>query len=168
MGIFTKSIKTMDDLFLHVVQDVYYAEKQTSKALPDLIEKATNRGLTAALKEHLAGADKQASRLEQVFDLLGEKPKGTSCPAIDGILKEARDIAGDVADRKILDAAILAATQAIDHYRTTRYGTLATWSREMGKLAVARMLSHTLADLKQADAALTRIGAKKVNLKAVG
>lgn len=168
MGIFIKSIKSMDDLLLHVVQDGYYAEQQIAKTLPSLVDKATNRALTAALKDHRAAAEKQASRLEQVFELLEESPKGTSCPAIDGILKEAKEIAGDVADKKVLDAAILAATQAADHYRIARYGTLAAWAGAMGKSAVARLLRTSLSDLEKADVALSAIAEKKVNQKAAG
>ena len=101
MGLFTKDIKTMDDLFLHVLQDVYYAEKQILKALPDMVEKATNRDLTAAFKNHLAETEKHVQRLEQAFDLIGASPKGTTCPAIDGIIKEANEIAGEVAEKKV-------------------------------------------------------------------
>ena len=120
MGLFSKDMKSMDDLFLHVIQDIYYAEKQIIKALPEMIGKATNRELTAAFKGHLAETEKQVSRLEQAFELLGQKPKGASCPAIDGIIKEAEEIAGEVADKAVLDAALLAAAQAVEHYEITR------------------------------------------------
>ena len=116
MGLFSKDIKTMDDLFLHVLQDIYYAEKQILKALPDMIEKATNRELSSAFKTHLGETEKQVSRLEQAFELLGQDPKGTSCPAIDGIIDEANGIAGEVDDKAVLDAALLAAAQAVEHY----------------------------------------------------
>ena len=106
MGLFSKDIKTMDDLFLHVLQDIYYAEKQILKALPDMIEKATNRELTAAFKTHHEETEKQVRRLEQAFQLLGKKPKGTKCPAIDGIIDEANEIAGEIDDKKVLDAAL--------------------------------------------------------------
>ena len=168
MGLFTKEIKTMDDLFLHVLQDVYYAEKQILKALPDMIEKATNRELTTAFKSHLGETEKQVSRLEQVFELIGEKPKGTSCPAIDGIIDEANDIAGEVDDKAVLDAALLAAAQAVEHYEITRYGTLIAWAEELGKGAVAKLLTTTLNEEKAADKKLTGIAEKKVNLKAAG
>src|SRR3954470_16090861 len=102
MGLFTKDIASMDDLFLHVLQDVYYAEKQIVSALPDMIEKATNRELTAALRDHFAETEKQVSRLEQIFQLLAQDPKGTKCPAINGLVAEANDIAGEVADKKVL------------------------------------------------------------------
>ena len=128
MGLFSKDIKTMDDLFLHVVQDMYYAEQQIAKSLPDMIEKATNRELTTGLKHHLGETEKQVARLEQVFNLLGKEPKGTDCPAIDGILEEAEGIAGEVDDKTVLDAAIIAAAQAVEHYEITRYGTLIAWA----------------------------------------
>jgi ferritin-like metal-binding protein YciE len=168
MGLFTKDIKTMDDLFLHVVQDIYYAENQILKALPDMIEKATNRELTAAFRNHLKETEKQVLRLEQAFDLLGQKPKGTTCPAIDGIIKEAKEVAGEIDDTKVLDAALIAAAQAVEHYEITRYGTLIAWAEELGKDAVAKLLATTLKEEKAADKKLNTLAEKKVNLKAVG
>jgi ferritin-like metal-binding protein YciE len=166
MGLFAKDINTMDDLFLHVVQDIYYAEQQIKKALPDMIGKATNRELTAALKNHLEETQKQVSRLEQVFDLLGQKAKAASCPAIDGIIKEANEIAGEVSDKQVLDAALIAAAQAVEHYEITRYGTLIAWAEELDKEAVAKLLTTTLNEEKAADKKLSSIAEKKVNLKA--
>jgi ferritin-like metal-binding protein YciE len=168
MGLFTKDIKTMDDLFLHVVQDIYYAENQILKALPDMIEKATNRELTAAFRNHLKETEKQVLRLEQAFDLLGQKPKGTTCPAIDGIIKEAKEVAGEIDDTKVLDAALIAAAQAVEHYEITRYGTLIAWAEELGKDAIAKLLATTLKEEKAADKKLNTLAEKKVNLKAVG
>ncbi|MDB5601314.1 MAG: hypothetical protein JWN71_3358 [Xanthobacteraceae bacterium] len=168
MGLFSKDIQTMDDLFLHVLQDIYYAEKQILKALPDMIEKATNRELTAAFKSHMAETEKHVSRLEQAFELLGQKPKGTTCPAIDGIIKEANEIAGEVGQKKVLDAALIAAAQAVEHYEITRYGTLVAWAEELGHEAVARLLTTTLNEEKAADKKLSGIAGSKVNLKAAG
>jgi ferritin-like metal-binding protein YciE len=168
MGLFTQDIKTMDDLFLHVLQDLYYTEQQIVKALPDMIEKATNRDLSAAFKTHLGETEKQVKRLEQAFETIGEKPKGTSCPAIDGIIKEANEIAGEVADKKVLDAALIAAAQAVEHYEITRYGTLIAWAEEIGKGSVVKLLTTTLNEEKAADKKLTGIAEKKVNLKAAG
>jgi ferritin-like metal-binding protein YciE len=166
VGLFTKDIKTMGDLFLHVLQDIYYAEKQILKALPDMVEKATNRDLTAAFEAHLAETGKHVQRLEQVFELIGEKPKGTTCPAIDGIIKEAKEIAGEVAEKKVLDAALIAAAQAVEHYEITRYGTLIAWAEESGNEPVARLLTATLNEEKAADKKLTTIAEQKVNQKA--
>src|SRR5678816_2531391 len=137
MGLFSKDIKSMDDLFLHVLQDIYYAENQIVKALPDMIEKATNRDLTAAFKGHLEETGKQIKRLDQAFELLGEKPKGTKCPAIDGIIDEANEVAGEIDNKKVLDAALIAAAQAVEHYEITRYGSMLAWSEELGHEAIA-------------------------------
>jgi ferritin-like metal-binding protein YciE len=168
MGLFSKDIKTMDDLFLHVLQDIYYAEQQILKALPEMIEKATNRELTTAFKHHLEETEKHVSRLEQAFELIGQTPKGTSCPAIDGIIDEANDVAGEVDDKNVLDAALVAAAQAVEHYEITRYGTLIAWAQELGHDAVGRLLHTTLNEEKAADKKLTSIAEKKVNLKAAG
>lgn len=168
MGLFTQDIKTMDDLFLHVLQDLYYTEQQIVKALPKMIEKATNRDLTAAFKAHLSETEKQVLRLEQVFEMIGEKPKGTSCPAIDGIIKEADEIASEVADKNVLDAALIAAAQAVEHYEITRYGTLIAWANDIGKAPVVKLLTTTINEEKATDKRLSSIAEKKVNLKAAG
>jgi ferritin-like metal-binding protein YciE len=168
MGLFSKDIKTMDELFIHVLRDIYYAEKQIIKALPDMIEKAQNRELTAAFKRHYDETTTHVQRLEQAFDLIGEKPKGTTCPAIDGIIKEAEEISGNVDDRNVLDAALIAAAQAVEHYEITRYGTLIAWSHELGHDAVGNLLRKTLTEEKATDKKLTDLAEKKVNTKATG
>jgi ferritin-like metal-binding protein YciE len=168
MGLFTKDIASMEDLYLHVLQDIYYAENQIKKALPDMIEKATNRELTALFKGHLEETEKQISRLDHAFELLGREPKGTTCPAIDGIIKEANEVAGECQNKKVLDAALLAAAQAVEHYEITRYGSLIAWSEELGKDAIAKLLGTTLNEEKAADKKLTTLAEKKVNLKAAG
>jgi ferritin-like metal-binding protein YciE len=166
MGLFSKDIKTMDGLFLHVVQDIYYAEKQILKALPDMIEKATNRDLSAAFRGHLAETEKHVQRLEQVFELLGESPTGAKCPAIDGIIEEANEIAAEVADKAVLDAALIIAAQAVEHYEIKRYGSLIALAHEIGNDAVAKLFATTLREEKAADKKLTGIAERKVNLKA--
>jgi ferritin-like metal-binding protein YciE len=158
----------MDDLYLHVLQDIYYAENQIKKSLPDMIEKATNRELTAAYKAHLEETEKQIGRLEQAFQLLGKEPKGTTCPAIDGIIKEANEVAGECHNKKVLDAALVAAAQAVEHYEITRYGTMIAWSEELGRDAIAKLLTTNLNEEKAADKQLSTIGEKMVNLKAAG
>ena len=168
MGLFTKDIKTMEDLLLHGLQDIYYAEQQIIKSLPKMIEKATNRDLVTGLKGHLEETNKQVERLQKAFEKLGKEPSGTSCPAIDGIIKEAKEIAGEIEDKKVLDAALCAAAQAVEHYEITRYGTLIAWAEELGKSPVAKLLTTTLNEEKAADKKLTGIAEKKVNLKAAG
>lgn len=167
MGLFSKDIKTMDDLFLHVVQDVYYAEQQILKSLPDMIELATNRDLSAGLRAHKDETEKQIGRLEEVFKALGKEPKGVNCPAIDGILKEAKELTGEVADKQVLDAAIIAAAQAVEHYEITRYGTLIAWANELGRDNVVRLLTTNLNEEKSADKKLTTVAESRgVNRKA--
>jgi ferritin-like metal-binding protein YciE len=166
MGIFSKSIKTMDDLFVHTLQDIYYAENQIVKALPTMIEKASDPQLKQAFQTHLAETQNQVKRVEEVFRMHGHEPKGATCPAIDGIIEEANDIIGDCNDKQVCDAAMLAAAQAVEHYEITRYGTLIAWAEELGKDAVAKLLTTTLNEEKAADKKLSGIAEKKVNLKA--
>jgi ferritin-like metal-binding protein YciE len=167
MGLFSKDIKTMDDLFLHTLQDIYYAEKQIVKNLPTMIDKATNRELVGGLKSHLEETKKQVERLEQVFEKLGQTPKAVDCPAMDGILKEADEIAGEVADKEVLDAALIGAAQAVEHYEITRYGTLIAWAESLGHDDIVRLLTTNLNEEKAADKKLTTIAERKgVNQKA--
>jgi ferritin-like metal-binding protein YciE len=166
MALFTKEIQSMGDLFLHVLQDVYYAEKQIIKSLPKMIDSTTNRELKSALKNHLQETENQVARLEQAFELIGERPKAASCPAIDGILKEANKLVGEIKGKKVVDAAILAAAQAVEHYEITRYGTLISWAGELGHDAAAKLLKATLREEKAADKTLTGIGENRVNTKA--
>jgi ferritin-like metal-binding protein YciE len=166
MGLFSKDIKTMDDLFLHTLQDIYYAENKIVKSLPDMIDKSTNRELSAGFKKHLEETKTHVSRLEQVFKMLNAEPKGTDCPAIDGIIKEANEIAGDVADKEVLDAALIAAAQAVEHYEITRYGTLSAWAQQLGRDDCATILHRTLEEEKATDKKLSKLAESKVNRKA--
>ena len=105
MGIFSKDIETMDDLFVHTLRDIYYAENRIVKALPKMIDRATDGGLKSALQKHLQETKNHVSRLEQVFEMHGAEPEGVDCPAIDGILEEADELVGEVANEQVLDAA---------------------------------------------------------------
>jgi ferritin-like metal-binding protein YciE len=166
MGFFTKDIKTMDDLFVHTLRDIYYAENQITKALPDMIEKATDAGLKQAFQSHLGETKTQIKRLEQVFKMHGVDAKGVDCPAIDGILEEADDIAGEVDDKQVLDAALIAAAQAVEHYEITRYGTLVAWAKQLGRNDCASVLQQNLGEEKAADKKLNGIAEGQVNRKA--
>jgi ferritin-like metal-binding protein YciE len=166
MGLFSKDIRTLDDLFVHTLRDVYYAEKQLLKALPTMIDKATNRGLKQGLQSHLKETEGHVTRLEKVFEMHGVKAKAVDCPAIDGIIEEAEEIAGDVADKDVLDAAIIAAGQAAEHYEIARYGTLVEWAKQLGRQDCASVLEKTLAEEKAADAKLTTLAEGGVNRKA--
>ena len=166
MGLFTKDIQTMDDLFVHTLRDIYYAENQIVKSLPDMIEKATDPQLKQGFQTHLAETQNQIKRLEQVFQMHGHSPKGVTCPAIDGIIEEANDVAGDVADKEVLDAALLASAQAVEHYEITRYGTLIAWARELGRSDCAAVLAETLAEERATDEKLTKLAESKANMRA--
>lgn len=168
MGLFTKDIKTMGDLFLHTLEDVYYAENQIVKSLPKMIDKVTNRQLASGLRAHLRETENQVKRLTQAFEKLGQKPKGVDCPAIDGILKEADEVAGDVADKRVLDAALIGSAQTVEHYEITRYGTLIAWAQELGHQNVVSLLNANLKEEKAADKKLTVLAESGVNRKASG
>jgi len=166
MGIFTSDIKTIDDLFAHTLQDIYYAEKMIVKSLPKMIEKASSSELRQGLTSHLEETKGHVTRLEQVFDIAGLKAKAVDCPAIDGIIKEADQTAGDIADKQVLDAAIVANAQAVEHYEMTRYGTLIAWARQLGHDDAASILERTLAEEKAADKKLTTLAEGGINRKA--
>jgi ferritin-like metal-binding protein YciE len=167
MGLFTKDIQSMDDLLLHGLKDIYYAEQQIVKSLPKLIDKATNRDLTKGLKDHLAETENQIARLDQVFQKLGQKPQGVKCPAIDGLISEAGEIAGEVSDKEVLDAAIVGATQSVEHYEIARYGTLIAWAESLGHDDIIRLLTTNLNEEKAADKKLSTVAVRKgVNRKA--
>ena len=168
MGMFTKDIKGMEELFLHTVQDIYYAENQIVKALPKMIDKATNRELVAGLRNHLKETENQVTRLEQVFEKLGQSPKGVDCPAIDGLIEEADDVAGEIEDKKVLDAAIIGSAQAVEHYEISRYGTLIAWAEELGHDNVLPLLNANLKEEKAADRKLNTLAKRGVNRRASG
>ena len=166
MGLFTKDIKSMDDLFLHTLKDIYYAENKIVKSLPEMIESAHDAQLKQGLQSHLGETKGHVQRLDQVFQLLGEKPKSVDCPAIDGIIEEAEEVTGEVEDKNVRDAAIIAAGQAVEHYEITRYGSLIAWAKQLGRADVARILEQTLNEEKAADKKLTTIAESKVNQRA--
>lgn len=166
MGFFSKDIKTFNDLFVHMLRDIYYAENQIVKALPTMIEKATDRNLKQGFEKHLKETQSQIVRLERVFELHGVDVKGVTCPAIDGILKEADDVAGEVADKKVLDAALIAAAQAVEHYEITRYGTLVAWAELLGRKDCAALLRQNLEEERATDAKLNKLAETSLNRKA--
>ena len=166
MGFFSKDIETMDDLFVHTLRDIYYAEKQIVKALPDMIEKATDPQLKQGFESHLAETKNHVKRVEEVFKMHGVEAKGVDCPAIDGILEEADEVAGEVEDKQVLDAALIAAAQAVEHYEMTRYGTLIAWAKQLGRSDCASVLQKNLDEEKGADKKLTALAESSINRKA--
>jgi ferritin-like metal-binding protein YciE len=166
MGFFSKDIKTMDDLFVHTLRDIYYAENQIVKALPEMIDKASDQELKDGFERHLQETEMQIERLEQVFKLHGVEVSGVNCPAIDGILEEADEVAGEVDDDKVLDAALIAAAQAVEHYEITRYGTLIAWAKQLGRNDCAALLQENLKEEMKTDKALTAMAESRVNAAA--
>ncbi|WP_213742543.1 ferritin-like domain-containing protein [Bradyrhizobium sp. dw_411] len=166
MGLFTNDIKTMDDLFVHQLQDIYYAEKQLVKALPKMAEKATDKQLKQGFLTHLEETKTHVQRLEQVFEMHGAQVKAVDCPAIDGIIKEADEVTGEVADKAVLDAALINAGQAAEHYEITRYGSLISWAKQLGRNDCASVLQKTLDEEKATDKKLTTLAESRINLRA--
>jgi ferritin-like metal-binding protein YciE len=166
MGLFTKDIKTMDDLFVHTLRDIYYAENQIVKSLPDMIEKATEPQLKQGFQTHLRETQNHVKRLEQVFKLAGKEAGGVDCPAIDGIIKETKNVAGEVEKKSVLDAALIAAAQAVEHYEMTRYGSLIAWAKELGHTDCVSLLQQNLDEEKATDKKLTQMAETGVNRKA--
>jgi ferritin-like metal-binding protein YciE len=167
MGLLTKPIKNLDDLFVHTLQDVYYAEQRITKALPKMIQKVSDPQLQDAFRSHLEQTNRQITRLEQVFEMHKAEAKPVTCPAIDGIIEEAEEIMGDSKDAEVLDAAALAAAQAVEHYEIARYGTLIAWARQLGRPDCAGVLEPTLSEEKVTDKKLTEIAEARVNRVAV-
>ena len=163
MGIFTKDIKTMNDLFVHQLQDSYYAEKRIAATLPTMIDKATDPALKSGFEQHLAETKQHVQRVEQVFEMYGTKAKTVTCQAIDGIIKEAEEVVGEVADEHVLDAGLIAAAQAVEHYEMARYGTLVSWAKRLGRNDCAAVLEKNLADEKATDAKLTKLADSRIN-----
>jgi ferritin-like metal-binding protein YciE len=167
MGLFTSDINTLDDLFVHTLQDIYYAENQILKALPKMISMATDPELKSGFKKHLGETEIQIERLQKVFEMHGQTAEQANCPAIDGIIKEANQISGDIGDKDVLDAALAAAAQAVEHYEITRYGTLIAWAKEMGRDDCASLLEQNLDEEYAADKKLTQIAEARINRHAV-
>ena len=166
MGFFSRDIKTMDNLFVHTLRDIYYAEKQILKALPDMIEKSSDAQLKQGFQSHLAETRNHVTRLEQVFRMHGAQASGVDCPAIDGIIEEADDVAGEVDNKSVMDAALIAAAQAVEHYEMTRYGSLIAWAKQLGRNDCAALLQQNLDEEKAADQKLNTLAESYVNRKA--
>jgi ferritin-like metal-binding protein YciE len=168
MGLFSKDIKTFDELFAHSLKHLFYAENEIVEALPKMIDKAVNSDLKNGLQKHLHETQGQVKRLQQVFKLRGEEPQGVRCIAIDGLLKEGDAVMGEIDNETVMDAAIIAAAQAVEHYEIARYGALIAWATEMGRSDMARLLNETLEEEKTADAKLSALAEARINPSAKG
>lgn len=159
-------IENLEQLFEHTLEDIYYAEKQLLKALPKMAKASDSAQLKTAFTGHLKETEEHVTRLEQVFELIGKNPKATPCPAIKGILEEGEDLMSDVKDADTRDAAMIGAAQAVEHYEITRYGTLASWAKLLGKKDVAVILEKTLKEEHAADQKLTKLAESRLNKEA--
>jgi ferritin-like metal-binding protein YciE len=155
--------KTLDDLFHDTLKDIYFAEKKILAALPKMAKAAQSEELKAAFEKHEAETEEQVSRLEQVFAEIDARPQGKTCDAIVGILAEGQDVMKEYKGMPALDAGLLAAAQAVEHYEISRYGTLATWADELGLSKSAKLLKATLAEEEKTDAALSELAKSEVN-----
>jgi ferritin-like metal-binding protein YciE len=166
MGLFSKDITTLDDLFTHTLQDIYYAESQIIKAMPTMIKKASDPQLKQGFQTHLAETKNQVKRLEQVFKMLGQSAKGVDCPAIDGILEEANEVAGEVTNKAVLDAALVASAQAVEHYEISRYSTLIAWANQLGHKDCVSLLQQNLGEEQATNKKLTAMAEHGLDQKA--
>jgi len=159
-------LNNLNDLFMHELKDVYNAEQQIMKALPKMAKAATSNDLRNAFETHLRETEKQIERLDMVFDKLGEKAKGEKCKAMEGIIREAEDMMSENADSDVMDAALIACAQRVEHYEIAGYGTLCTYAKQLGHNEVVNMLQMTLDEEKNTDMKLTAIAESKINIKA--
>ncbi len=160
-------MESLRDLFLEQVKDIYDAEHKILKALPKMVKKATSPELKAAFETHLAQTENQVKRLEQVFEHLGEKPKAKTCKAMQGIIAEGDETMHEDAEPEVLDAALIAAAQRVEHYEIAGYGTLHAYARTLKETACAKLIEQTLDEEKETDQLLTKIAETVVNLQAV-
>jgi ferritin-like metal-binding protein YciE len=158
--------KKLDDLFLDTLKDIYYAERKILKALPKMAKAAQSPDLKAAFEKHEDETEGQVERLQKVFEILGKKARGKVCPAIEGIIEEGEEIMDEFKGSPALDAGLVSAAQAVEHYEITRYGTLKRWAEELGMQDAARLLAQTLAEESKTDEALTGIADAVANQKA--
>ena len=160
------SIKTMDDLFVATLKDIYYAEKQILKALPGMVKKANGKDLKKALETHRQETEGQVERLDQVFKMLEVPARGKKCEAIEGIIDEAKEHIEEIEDAQVLDAGMISSAQAVEHYEICRYGTLIEWARDLGHNDAINLLRQNLEEEKNADRLLSQIAKSSVNPKA--
>ena len=159
--------KTLDDLFLDTLKDIYYAERKILKALPKMARGAQSDQLKLAFEKHKDETEGQVERLQQVFEILGKRAQGKTCPAIDGIIEEGEEIMEEFKDTPALDAGLVSAAQAVEHYEITRYGTLRRWAQMLGMDDAVKLLDQTLAEESKTDEDLTAFADSSANQKAM-
>jgi ferritin-like metal-binding protein YciE len=160
------TIETLEDLFLHTLKDVFYAERKILKALPKMERAATDPKLKAALSLHRDETEEHVVRLEQVFEILGKPARGAKCDAMVGLIEEAEGLMADINDKETMDAALISLAQAVEHYEISRYGTLVAWAKELGQTQSAALLKTTLDEEYGADKALSKLAETRLNAAA--
>lgn len=158
--------KKLEDLFEDTLRDIYYAERQITKALPKMAKAAQSAELKQGFEQHLEQTEGHVERLEKVFELMGKRARGKTCDAILGIIDEGKTIMDEFKDSEAIDAGLISAAQAVEHYEIARYGTLKTWAQELGMSEAVRLFEQTLNEEKQTDQKLTQIAEASANLKA--
>lgn len=158
--------KTLDDLFYETLKDIYYAERKISKTLPKMARGAQNEQLKKAFLEHKEETDGQIERLQQVFELIGKRARGKTCDAIEGIVAEGEEILDEFKGTPALDAGLIAAAQAVEHYEIARYGTLKAWAEQLGMKEVAQLLGETLKEESATDEKLSKLATSTLNAAA--
>lgn len=160
------TIHTLDDLFLHTLKDVLYAERKILKALPKMERKATDSKLKEALSSHRDETEEQVVRLEEVFEILGKPARGAKCDAMLGLIEEAEGLMDEIEDAETMDAALISVAQAVEHYEIARYGTLVAWAGQLGQTKAATLLKATLDEEYGADRKLSKLAEKRLNAAA--
>ena len=155
--------KTLDDLFLDTLKDIYYAERKILKALPKMARAASSSDLKAAFEKHKAETEGHVERLQQVFEIVGKRAQGKTCPAIDGIIEEGEELIEEFKGTPALDAGLISAAQAVEHYEITRYGTLKRWAEVLGMKDAVKLLDQTLSEESKTDEALTGLADASAN-----
>jgi ferritin-like metal-binding protein YciE len=158
--------KDLNELFLDTLKDIYYAEKKILKALPKMAKAANSDDLRAAFEQHLDQTETHVERLDDIFELLGKAARGKKCDAIEGIIDEGEEIMEEYAGSPALDAGLLAAAQAVEHYEISRYGTLKAWARKLNMPEAIKLLDQTLTEEKKTDETLSKIAETAVNYRA--
>ena len=158
--------KTLEDLFLENLKDIYYAERKILVALPKMAKAVNSDQLRAAFETHVEETKGQVERLKQVFKMIEQSPKGKTCPAILGLVEEGEEVMEDFEDSPALDAGLLSGAQAVEHYEMARYGTLVAWAEQLGMKEAAKLLNQTLEEEKKTDALLSKLASSAINQKA--
>jgi ferritin-like metal-binding protein YciE len=160
-------LNSLNDLYMEELRDLYNAEKQITKALPKMMKKATSPELKSAFEEHLEVTNQQIQRLEQIFEKMGKKPTGKVCKAMQGIIEEGEETMGHEGDPAVMDAALIAAAQRVEHYEIAGYGCCRTYAKMLGETEAAKLLQQTLDEEEQTDAKLNKIAESSVNKQAM-